>query len=361
MAAIARARRTLEPLFSHLSSFLGPTELHALAHAYTTPRNTTFRLNTLKVNSATTRWPVGDKRSPRSDVLQSVEAALMTTRRKPTPRILPCPFSRDAFMISHPGVAVKHLAGLPAHKDGRLHFQSWSSMLAPLCVGAQPGWRVLDMCAAPGGKTLMLCEAMRGVGVVVANEIDAARAARLKRNIDTAGLSDIVRVNVGDGRKLVPNHPAVEGDLFDAILLDAPCGGEGIIAMSEPASYKHWSLAWVHKHARLQAGLLIAAHALLKPGGFLTYSTCTLSVEENELVVVGFLERFPDMKIVDLALPLVSDHEVAERYANFGAGFPRHLGKSFLPDMSKALRVFPNEQYEGFFVIRMQKQKSSAA
>ncbi|KAJ3178321.1 hypothetical protein HDU87_003633 [Geranomyces variabilis] len=357
MAAVARARRTLEPLFSHLASFLGPTDLHALAHAYTTPRNTTFRLNTLKVDTATTRWPVGDKTSPRSEVLQSVEAALMATSRKPTPRVLPCPFSRNAFMVSHPSIAVKHLAGLPAHKDGRLHFQSWSSMLAPLCVGAQPGWRVLDMCAAPGGKTLMLCEAMRGVGSVVVNEIDAARAARLKRNIDTAGLSDIVRVNVGDGRKLAPNHPAVGGELFDAILLDAPCGGEGIIAMSEPASYKHWSLAWVQKHARLQAGLLAAAHALLKPGGVLTYSTCTLSVEENELVVDGFLERFPDMSIVNLALPLVSDQEVAERYANFTAGFTHHHGQGFPQEMAKALRVFPNEHYEGFFVIRMQKRE----
>ncbi|KAJ3158137.1 hypothetical protein HDU86_003089 [Geranomyces michiganensis] len=231
-------------------------------------------------------------------------------------------------------------------------------MLAPLCAGAQPGQRVLDMCAAPGGKSLMLCEAMRGVGSLVANEIDATRAARLKRNIETAGLNDVVHVNVGDGRKLTSKHPAVGGELFDAILVDAPCGGEGIIAMSEPASYKHWSPAWVHKHAQLQAGLLDTAHELLNPGGILTYSTCTLSVEENELVVQGFLDRFPDMEIVDLALPLVSDEEVAEQYANFSAGFTEHLGKNFSPDMTKALRVFPNETYEGFFVIRMRKTRS---
>ncbi|TPX57672.1 hypothetical protein PhCBS80983_g03687 [Powellomyces hirtus] len=359
MSAIARARASLSPLFDHLSSFLTPTELHQLAHAYTAPRNTTFRLNTLKLARQGVSRNKTSTSPEKAEVLAKIQAALNETKKRPTPRVRACPWSPNAFKVSHPGIAVRHLAGLGVHKEGKIHFQSWSSILAPLCLGAQPGWRVLDMCAAPGGKSMMLVEDILGKGLIVCNELDPARAKRLQKNVDTllpASMKDLVHVQVSDGRKLSADRELFGGQLFDAILLDAPCSGEGIIAMSVPASYKHWSLAWVQRHARLQGQLIAASHPLLKKGGYLTYSTCTLSVEENELVVHEFLKRHPDMEVVELAMPLFSEPDWSSRVSSFGTGFSNHLGTRFIDDMSKALRVFPTEEYEGFFVIRMRKR-----
>ncbi|KAJ3023356.1 hypothetical protein HKX48_003467 [Thoreauomyces humboldtii] len=346
--AISRARAKLAPLFDHLSPFLSPTNLHNLSHAYTVPRHTTFRLNTLKAATIpATR-----------QVLSDVETALSALKKKPPARVLPCPWSRSAFMVSNATVAVRHLGALPVHKAGQIHFQSWSSMLAPLCLAPNPGDRVLDMCAAPGGKSCMLAEAVGRHGTVFANEIDPERAKRLKKNVETLLppiIKAVVHVTVSDARKLNLAKEGFTNVPFDAILLDAPCSGEGIINMSEPSSYKHWSLAWVEKHARLQSQLLAAAHPLLRPGGHMVYSTCTLSPEENEVVVSRFLAEFADMEIVDLAVPFRSP-DWASQYANFGPGLTAYGDEPLHPELGMALRVFPTEIYEGFFVVRMRKR-----
>lgn len=352
MSSLARARQTLGPLISHLSRFHTPHELDALLQAYIAPRRTTFRFNTLKVTS----------KEEREFVLSEIQATLKQSRKRPLPRLTACPWYKEAYSITNPAIQVKHLAGLPAHKQGKIHFQSWSSMLTPLCLGTEPGVEhILDMCAAPGGKTQMLAEALGGKGQIVANELDHERAQRLRNNVKTllpAELQKCIRVQVADGRKLTlaeSTNAKYQTEAFDAIMLDAPCSGEGIISMSEPSSYRHWSLSWVERHARLQRQLLTAAYHVLRPGGLLIYSTCTLSPEENEEVIEWFLDRHPNVDIIPLALPFFG--EWSGRFASFLPGLSNYKGRNYRPALNESLRVFPNAEYEGFFVCRMKKRR----
>ncbi|KND03885.1 uncharacterized protein SPPG_01339 [Spizellomyces punctatus DAOM BR117] len=352
MSALAKARRALAPLLSHLSTWMTPSELDSLLHAYIQPRLTTFRINTLKVPTCLLNI---------DSILQPIESALHAVKKRPQPRLNRCAWYRNAYIVSNPAVQVRHLAHVNPHKEGQIHFQSLSSMLTPLCLGAQPGWRVLDMCAAPGGKTAMIAESVGANGRIVANELDPARAKRLQKNIDTLlppELRECVHVRVGDGRKLTLASAADTAnssscDPFDAIMVDAPCSGEGIIQLSEPSSYRHWSFEWVKKHARLQQQLLSNAYSLLKPGGVLIYSTCTLSPEENEAVMEWFLDAHQDMEVTDLALPFLSAW--SGRDANFRPGLTSYRGTSFRKVFQRALRVFPSVEYEGFFVCRMRR------
>ncbi|KAI8817471.1 S-adenosyl-L-methionine-dependent methyltransferase [Fimicolochytrium jonesii] len=408
--SISKTRAKLRPLFTHLASIYTPTQLDALAVAFANPRQTTFRINTLKLglglmdgegDGASSNeegvkkreYRTNDKdphHTERTRILSQLTSSLSPKHR--SKRLTPAPFApRTAFGLRNdaasPFIDVRHLAHLPVVKMGLVHFQGWSSMLPPLAAGVGRGERVLDMCAAPGGKTGMLVEgvvgslggsrdvkgARDGKGMVVANEIEHERAQRLTTNMDTlvpAHLRHLVHVQIKDGRKLPafynpppagvspapPSqqpqpHPAT---LFTSILLDAPCSGSGTIALAQPATYTHWTPTWVLKHARLQLQLLHAAHALLSPGGHLTYSTCTLSWEENEGVVSAFLAEAGDMKIVELAGGLGEMRDRGGEKA-FSAGLAETKGERAAGGMEMALRVFPDELYEGFFVVRMQK------
>ena len=180
----------------------------------------------------------------------------------------------------------------PYHEAGLYYIQEPSAMLAAKALAARPGERVLDLCAAPGGKTTAIAADMKGEGLLIANEIIPKRAAILSQNVERLGI-----VNT-----LVTNHSPAElaerfPGFFDRILVDAPCSGEGMFK-KEPQALEMWSPENVQLCADRQDQILAEAEKMLKPGGRLVYSTCTFSPAEDEDCVTRFLSAYPDYTLL---------------------------------------------------------------
>ena len=165
-------------------------------------------------------------------------------------------------------------------------------------LGVLPGERVLDLCAAPGGKSTQVAGKLGQTGFLVSNEIHPARAKILSQNIERMGVGNCVVTNEDSG-KLVSYFP----DFFDRIVVDAPCSGEGMFRKDEQAR-EEWSPDNVKLCASRQAEILDNAAAMLKPGGYLVYSTCTFSREENEESILGFLNRHEDFEAAEVENPV---------------------------------------------------------
>ena len=185
----------------------------------------------------------------------------------------------------------------PLHAAGVYYIQEPSAMAPAVFLEARPGDRVLDLCAAPGGKTTQIADSMRGEGILISNEIHPARAQILSENVERMGLENVIVTNETPERLA-----AVFTGYFDKILVDAPCSGEGMFRKSEEARAE-WSPENVALCAERQDGILDCAAKMLRPGGRLVYSTCTFAPEEDEGTVSRFLERHPDFSIRQIKLP----------------------------------------------------------
>ena len=242
------------------------------------------------------------------------------------------PWSPEALILPHCREDV--LEALPMYQQGEIYLQSLSSMLPPLFLQPQPGENVLDMAAAPGGKTTQMVALSGGKAMITACEKNAIRAERLKFNIQRQGAGR-VSVLVQDARKLDDFFS------FDKILLDAPCSGSGTLAVREGELVSKFSRELVDNSARLQEALLRKALRLLKPGHEMIYSTCSILQKENEDVL-----RRAVASSGGEVLPL--------DLTPFGA-LP--LLPSAVPG---TLLVAPGPLYEGFFVARIRKVKPGA-
>lgn len=176
----------------------------------------------------------------------------------------------------------------PYHDAGLYYLQEPSAMAPARLLGAQPGEVVLDLCAAPGGKTTQLASAMNGQGLLVCNEIHPKRGKILSSNIERLGVTNALVLNEHPA-KLAERFPGY----FDRILVDAPCSGEGMFR-KEDAAVTDWSEETVFMCADRQSEILSSAALMLRPGGRLVYSTCTFAPEENEGVISRFLHAHPD-------------------------------------------------------------------
>ena len=156
----------------------------------------------------------------------------------------------------------------------------------------QPGERVLDLCAAPGGKTTHIASRLCGQGLLVSNEIHPARAKILSQNVERMSIGNGVVTNE-DSERLKAYFP----EFFDAMVVDAPCSGEGMFRKDEQARAE-WSEANVRICAERQQEILDNAAAMLRPGGRMVYSTCTFSPEEDEAGIAAFLDRHPEFSVV---------------------------------------------------------------
>ena len=170
-------------------------------------------------------------------------------------------------------------------------------MLPAAALGARPGERVLDLCAAPGGKASQIALALGGEGVLVANEVDASRARTLAANLERLGVRNAVMLNETPAR-LAERWPGY----FDAVLVDAPCSGEGMFRR-DPQSRDAWTDAAPRGCRKRQGEILAAAAKMVRPGGRLLYSTCTFNGEENEGSVADFLQHHADFSPEEFALP----------------------------------------------------------
>ena len=210
------------------------------------------------------------------------------------------PFAGDSVPWEPQGVYYDPAArpGLhPYHEAGVYYLQEASAMSAVSLLDPQPGERVCDLCAAPGGKSTQIAGRMGGEGFLLCNEYSPKRAKILSQNIERMGVANALVTNETVER-LSEKLPG----FFDKVLIDAPCSGEGMFRKEEDA-VTDWSQETVEMCARRQADILDAGAKLLRPGGRLVYSTCTFAPEENEQTVSAFLERNPEFTLEQMDAP----------------------------------------------------------
>ena len=182
---------------------------------------------------------------------------------------------------ARPGLHIYHEAGV-------YYLQEASAMAPVQLLDPQPGEKVCDLCAAPGGKTTQIAGRMAGQGFLLCNEINPKRAKILSRNIERMGVPHALVTNEHP-ENLAKRFPG----FFDRVLVDAPCSGEGMFRKEE-AAVTDWSQETVEMCARRQAEILHSAATMVRPGGRLVYSTCTFAPEEDEMAVAAFLESHPE-------------------------------------------------------------------
>lgn len=229
------------------------------------------------------------------------------------------------------GKTLEHLLGL-------YYVQGLSSMLPPLVLKPSSKDIVMDLCSAPGSKTTQMAEMMNNDGTLVVNEIEIDRIKSLVFNLDRMSIvnTGIIHSKGEILSKYYHNH-------FDKILVDAPCSGLGIIQKKEEVS-NWWNLNRVERLQELQMRLLISAIKMAKVGGEIVYSTCTLSVEENEMVIDKILLKYP-VEIEEINLPVPAH-----------PAFTSYKGVEFSKSISKAVRILPWEiNSDGFFLVKLRK------
>ena len=227
---------------------------------------------------------------------------------------------------------------------GFYYMQALTSMLPPFALNPSEKDIVLDLCSAPGSKTTQLAEMMNNRGVLVVNELEMKRIKALVFNLDKMNFLNYGVVNYR-GEILSKYYDSY----FDKILVDAPCSGLGIIQKKTEVS-KWWSIERVNNLSEIQTKLLVSAIKMLKVGGELVYSTCTLTPEENELIINRILEKYP-VDVEEVNIP-IKHHKGLTEYKN------ENLDKR----LSKAIRIFPWEtDSDGFFLIKLKKTGETKA
>lgn len=227
----------------------------------------------------------------------------------------------------------------PYYYAGLYYIQEPSAMVPASILPVVPGDCVLDLCAAPGGKATELGAKLGGKGLLVANDISVSRAMALAKNLQIAGVGNAV-VTAEEPEKL---SGIFEG-FFDKILVDAPCSGEGMFRR-ERGMIKDWLKKGPEYYAKIQKQILSDACRMLKPGGYLVYSTCTFSVTEDEKVVQWLLKQYPELEICPV-----------ERKEGFCEGRP-DLVEHGVSELRHCVRIFPHlANGEGHFAVLLRKQ-----
>jgi len=229
-------------------------------------------------------------------------------------------------------------------QDGHVYIQNASSLIPALGLEPQPGERILDVCAAPGGKTAHIQALAGGTATIVAND---AMQPRLKKLEEVLGMMHVANTQITNfqGQFIDRHLDDMGGELFDRILLDAQCSGEGMLNLSRSDALRFWTPERVIKMSYLQQKMITAAWKVLKPGGVLIYSTCTFGPEENEGPVARHLKHHPDAQIEPITLPIEGRMP----------GLKSWDGTQYPETLQHAMRVRPSEFLEGFFVCRVRK------
>lgn len=251
------------------------------------------------------------------------------------------PWTKEGFYYDETMRPGKH----PYHEAGVYYIQEPSAMSVAEALEPKPGERILDLCAAPGGKSTHLAGKMAQSGLLVCNEIHPARAKILAQNVERMGIANAVVTNM-EPAGLVP----VFEDFFDGIVVDAPCSGEGMFRKDENAR-NEWSPDHVILCANRQDGILDCAARMLRDGGRIAYSTCTFSPEENEQTVERFLMRHPEFH---LERPSCAEY--------FSAGHPEWCKhpEALTENMENTVRIWPHKvDGEGHFLALLVKGERS--
>ncbi len=244
-------------------------------------------------------------------------------------RLKKIPWIQNGYYINDNKPASSH----PYYRAGLFYIQEPSAMMPARSMPVEPDDMVLDMCAAPGGKATQLASKLSDEGFLLANDISAGRGKALLKNLEMAGIDNFC-VTAENPDHLTDVYP----EFFDKILLDAPCSGEGMFRKDQK-SIAAWKERGPEYYSVIQEGLLEDAAIMLKPGGYMLYSTCTFSVIENEMQILKLLEKHPELTT-----------EKISPYEGFSGGY---LG------LEDAVRIFPHKMNgEGHFCCLIKKNGS---
>lgn len=240
----------------------------------------------------------------------------------------------------------RDLWNLPIYTEGKIYVQSFSSQLPVQFMGLQWWEDVLDLTAAPGWKTGQISERVWPNGSVVALENNAIRLEKMKYNLEKLGCTNVESISM-DASEIPLNPPfkELEGWQFDAILFDAPCSSEWKINFHMLKTYEGWDEKYFSFHYKRQKKIIEKNISLLKSGGILLYSTCTLAPEENEGLVHFLLCSFPELILEDISFEYQYRRSWIKK-------FWKYIYKS---EIEKCVRILPNPQSEGFFVAKLRK------
>lgn len=301
-------------LMEYLMDMFNPHECYNFLEMMDTSRPTTIRINTLKTKRKELAQALAEK-NVNLEPLDEISKVCLKVNSSRVPI----------------GATTEYLAG-------HYMLQSAASLLPVMALAPQPGEKVLDMAAAPGGKTTHIAQILKNTGLIVANDFKKERTKALYFNCQRMGIQNVIITNY-DGRKF----PDCLKN-FDRILLDAPCTGLGIISR-DPSIKANRTVADIHKASHLQKELLRAAIDRCKVGGYVVYSTCSIAVEENE-EVVDYAVKQRHVKIVDTGLNIETKV------------FSKFKDKHFNDRMKYCVRVFPHtHNLDGFFICKLKKLK----
>ena len=278
-----------------------------IAQGYAAQRAVTLRANPLKTDADTVR--------------RALEERGIAVR--------PVSWYDDAMIVEN--AREDALTQLDLYERGEIYLQSLSSMIPPMFLGAKPGENVLDMAAAPGGKTTQIAALTGNQAMITACEMNKIRADRLKYNVQRQGATRVTVMNI-DSRNM--------DDLFsfDRILLDAPCSGSGTVQLGNPRSKGQFNKEFLARTTKQQEALLLKALRLLRPGCEMIYSTCSVLAQENENIVARVLKK-ANAEVVPL------DLSAFESVPQLPVTIPG------------TLCVCPDELHEGFFVAKIRRKK----
>lgn len=249
--------------------------------------------------------------------------------------IQPIPWIENGFYYDGEKVQpAKH----PYYFAGLYYLQEPSAMTPANRLPVEPGDKVLDVCAAPGGKATELGAKLKNEGVLIANDISNSRAKGLLKNIEVFGIGNVLVLSEEPGK--IENYFQ---EYFDKILIDAPCSGEGMFR-KDKKMVKAWEEHGPEFFAKIQRSIVTQAARMLKPGGMILYSTCTFDPEENEGTIEYLLEQYPEFVIKEM-----------ESYEGFAEGMPE-VTESKSEEFKKTVRIFPHKMHgEGHFLALLQK------
>lgn len=228
------------------------------------------------------------------------------------------------------------------YRDGRVYMQNFSSMIPPVVLNPVSKEKILDMCAAPGAKTTQLASiAGREVELVALEKMDV-RFQKLEATLRLQG-ADFVKAYLMDSWRAKEEYPSY----FDKILLDVPCSGEALFDARSYKTYASWSEKRIKEMSRRQKNLLGSAIASLKDNGIVVYSTCTFSPEENEEVIAWALNKFKNIEMLPVEIPL----------SNVRRGITVWKDANYPPSLRFCARILPNEIMEGFFIAKLRQKQ----
>ena len=251
----------------------------------------------------------------------------------------PIPYVETGFYLDY-----DKIGNHPFHHAGMIYVQDPGAMATAECLEIQPDWWILDLCAAPGGKSSQLRNKLGENGILVSNEIVHSRCKILTGNMERLGFRNTATTCL-DPARIAQLFP----ETFDMIMVDAPCSGEGMFRKDDIA-IREWSVDNVLHCAQRQKGILDHAVTALRPGGYLVYATCTFSLEENEMVVDHFLQEHPEFELIPV-------REAVQRYTNNGISY----NGCKCQNLYDARRFYPHKSRgEGQFMAVLHDKRPSA-